>query len=382
MLDTSKPQVAIIQAAQAAAAKPLIPLGTVGTFDSTKWTTIGYLRRQSQDKFTWAEYLLFNSEKGYRWLVEADGHWTSIATLNKTPKIIGTSRFVDKQGYQDFATYESKVIFVIGEFYWKVRAGDSADVVDFIAPPCILSSEKTKKEVSWSMGTYLTPEQIQTAFALKTALPEPKGVAPHQINPHIENAKIMWRWFGLFTVIALVVQIYFALNSATVLTQDFAFKAGADSNVLSKPFKITNGDGAIRIAADTTLENGVASLSYTLIDKKTGATYRSGHELSFYSGTEDGESWKEGDASGAVVIDVPPGEYMLNVEGDMAVDAAKPGQTIGAKIRVQSGHASWLNWILVLLALLVMPLMASWRRSSFETARWAGSDKAGDDDDD
>ena len=52
---------------------------------------------------------------------------------------------------------------VVGECYWKVAVGETADTGDYVRPPEILSREVSavgeSKEVNWSLGTYLTPNE-------------------------------------------------------------------------------------------------------------------------------------------------------------------------------------------------------------------------------
>lgn len=69
--------------------KPLIPLGTRGTLRGEKWECIGFMRRAVRYygvDYAWGEYLLHNPLKGFRWLVESDGHWTFYETLAEPPQ--------------------------------------------------------------------------------------------------------------------------------------------------------------------------------------------------------------------------------------------------------------------------------------------------------
>ena len=95
---------------------------------------------------------------------------------------------------------------------------------------------------------------------------------------------------------------------------------------------------------------------------------------------EDGDRWSEGSNSGLVSFgNVPQGTYQLQIEGELAPEATRP---LGAVLRLERGHASWLNWLLLQLGLLSIPLFAAWRARAFEARRWADSDHAPDDDDD
>ena len=77
---------------------------------------------------------------------------------------------------------------------------------------------------------------------------------------------------------------------------------------------------------------------------------------------------------------VPAGTYQLQVEAELDPAAKKP---LTAVLHLERGHASWINWLLLQLGLLLLPLFAHWRGRSFEAARMADSDHAaGDDDDD
>ena len=39
--------------------------------------------------YSWDEYLLWNPYKGYRWLVESNGHWVLMKTLQTAVKESG-----------------------------------------------------------------------------------------------------------------------------------------------------------------------------------------------------------------------------------------------------------------------------------------------------
>ena len=72
----------------------------------------------------------------------------------------------------------AEVIQVTGEFTWRVKRGETNRVVDYVAPPLMLSSEASGNDLNWSQGCYTAPESIAAAFKLANALPEPIGVWP------------------------------------------------------------------------------------------------------------------------------------------------------------------------------------------------------------
>lgn len=390
VLDTSDKRVQLVEKAQAAMAYPLrIALGSKGRFsgeqfkggklEGVEWELIGHMRRSSDAGFSWSEYLLFNVSSGYAWLSESDGHWSVSSPPERTPKVIGLTAFHRGESFDHYQHYQTEVQHVLGEFYWKVKAGDLVDVNDYILPPQLLSREKTANEVSWSCAQYLTPEQVRLAFNVKTPLAEPKGIAPNQPSPFTQTNPVLWKRFGLFALGALLLQVYFAFTTNTVMKDTFSIAPNIESTKTTEPFKIA-GNGPLVLQNRTDVDNNWASFNYTLVDPGTGKVWRAEQNVEHYSGVDQGESWSEGSRSAQVVFaDVPPGTYQLQVEGETAKNAR---HAVGATLQLERGHASWLNWLLLQVLLLLMPLWGWWRAKAFENARWADSDHPRDNSDD
>ena len=382
LLDTSMRQVQLVNRAQALMDKPLaLPLGSKGTLGGITWQVIGHLLRVSEQGYTWSEYLLFEPRTGFAWLIEADGHWTYSRNADKPLKKFNNQAFRDGVRYDHFASYLAEVREVRGECYWKVRTGDTVEVEDYTAPPSIASREKDSKEVTWSVGEYVEPAVIQRTFSLKAPLPAPRGIAPHQPSPWAHTGARMWKAFAAFTVAALALQLWFAITTTEVRREQVSLKPGGDTSVLSNSFKVTGG-GPLALKAETDLYNSWATLAFTLVEPKTGKVWAAEQQLENYSGIdEDGDRWNEGSNTTLVTFGkVPAGTYQLQVEAELDPGAKKP---LTAVLHLERGHASWINWLLLQLGLLLLPLFAHWRSRSFEAARMADSDHAaGDDDDD
>lgn len=381
LLDTSTRQVQLISRAQEVMDTPLLlPLGSKGSLDGAAWQVIGHLRRASEQGYAWSEYLLFEPKQGFAWLIESDGHWTYARNAAKSLKRVGSQVFRDGRRYDHYSSYLAEVRQVQGECYWKVRAGDLVEVEDYIAPPSIASREKSTNEVTWTLGEYLEPAAVQKAFALKAALPAPRGVAPNQPSPWAEASARMWKAFAGFSVLAMFLQIWFAVTTTEVRREQVLLKPGAEAPVLSESFTVTGG-GPLALNVETDLDNSWAGLGFTLVEPKTGKVWTAEQQLENYSGMdEDGDRWNEGSNTALVTFgNVPTGTYQLQVEAELDPEAKKP---LTAILRLERGHASWFNWLLLQLGLLLLPLFAHWRARAFEAARMADSDHGGDDDDD
>lgn len=383
LLDLTNRKAQLVAKAQSALEfSPPLELGSKGKLDGAEWEVIGYMRRAASS-FSWSEYLLFSRGKGYRWLSESSGHWSYLWNCTQPAKAVGTSAWYGNQEFEHFEGYQAQVTHVLGEFYWKVRFGDSAEANDYIAPPQILSSEKTPREVTWTVGRYMPVAEVQSVFKPAKALPAPRGIAPNQPNPYAGEPARLWKWFCYLTVAILALQLGFAFRSTKVYSEYVSVPGGSDQGATTRPFTVSGKTGNLVLHNDTDLNNSWAGLSYTLVDPKSGQTWNESHEVSYYAGVDDGESWDEGSRTDDVVFqDVPPGEYMLNITAERPDDAPGP---VAANLRLEKGHPSWVNWLLLQIGLLVIPFWGSWRARSFENDRWADSDHprgGGDDDDD
>jgi len=68
---------------------PKIPIGARGTLRGEQLEVVGKQSRAVRYSgviYSWDEYLLWNPYKGYRWLVESNGHWLLLKTLTTAPK--------------------------------------------------------------------------------------------------------------------------------------------------------------------------------------------------------------------------------------------------------------------------------------------------------
>ncbi|MBP6203060.1 MAG: DUF4178 domain-containing protein [Azonexus sp.] len=361
---------------------PRLPLGSKGRLEGKPVEVIGFLvKRCVVDglAYNWSEYLLAAELGTYRWLTEYNGHWNVVDVLSKPPA--GGIIEVDSvrhggQVFKHFSTTQAaEVIQVAGEFTWRVRRGETNRVVDYVAPPLMLSSESTGNDLTWSQGSYVEPQVIAEAFGLKADLPKPTAVFANQPNAWSETNRRIWSLFWKLALAAILVQAFFIFVSSgkLLLRQDFTFEPLRGEEVQTREFEITGQPRKIAVRNQTSLDNNWIGLDMMLVNKVTGAAWPAARELSFYSGYDDGH-WTEGSREDEVVfLNIPAGTYYLTLDPDMAPD--KP-VAVRDQLEVHTAGAGWSNFVLVMIFLIIFPIFTSTRHAAFEARRWAESDHA------
>lgn len=189
--------------------KPLIPLGAVGKLADVEYTVIGFMERYAVyegKKYPWTEYLLYSPAAGFRWLVRNNGHWSFVEPATLTAMPSGNSLNFQGQSYRLYDRGVAYVRYVVGEFYWRVAAGEEVSTADYIAPPYMLSFERSSsssgEELNVSRATYLDIEVLENAFGVKD-IPRPWGVGVIQPQkPFPVEVGFFWLGF-VFILIAL-----------------------------------------------------------------------------------------------------------------------------------------------------------------------------------
>jgi len=395
ILDAQDPRLAILQKFKAATNDypPLIPLGTRGTIRGTPYEVIGFQRRTIHVDglpYSWGEYVLFNPYKGFRYLTEYNGHWNDTSILRSLPIVNDdvsppTVSYLGET-YRHFQTAKAGTSFVLGEFPWQVRVGESADVSDYVSPPRVISSERTGKEIAWSMGEYISGADIWKSFGLKGTPPERIGVYENQPSPLSADTKTIWAMFACFAAILVVLLAAFSIlaSSEQVFSSDYRFDPNAkgEASFVTDVFELKGHTSDLELTTTSNIDNSWIYLNCALINQDTGRAFDFGRELSYYYGHDEDGLWTEGKQDDTVTIpSVPPGNYYLRVEPESDGRGGIINYTITAKRDVP--QASFFG--IALLVLLVPAGLITWRSISFEHLRWAESDYApmtSDDDDD
>lgn len=382
--DPSDPNLLILQeAGRRLTQAPTIPLGSGGVLDGHPYDVIGFQYRTitvDDEEFGWSEYVLFNRERGFRYLSEYEGHWNDIRTVRALPvstrKFGRPAAFLDGEPFRHFQGALATTRYVLGEFPWQVRAGDSVHMMDYIAPPRLLSAERTDEETTWSLGRYMTGREIWRAFDLPGDPPRARGVFANQPSPYRGSVASYWGIFALLALLLLAVAAARLITAARqpVFTGQYAFRPGSGEAAFVTPiFELTGRSSNIEVQLDTDLRNNWTYFNLALIDAEAGTALDFGEEVSYYFGRDSDGAWTEGSTTGeAVVPTVEPGRYYLRVEPEGP--ARSP--TVTYTLTVRRDVPSPAFYLIALGLLAIPPVFVSLRAASFEARRWQESDYA------
>lgn len=164
----------LLKAAQDEPVRPLIALGSSGQLQGVRWQVVGFQHRMGQapgddEHFGWSEYLLFNRQRGFCFLVDAEDGWSVVKPTTGAPTMTGNGQSASYLGqrYTLQYAYNAETTYVAGEFYWRVERGQKSFHRDFAHGPSLLSMEQTPQELTWSSGIRLSADTVAKAFGLE-----------------------------------------------------------------------------------------------------------------------------------------------------------------------------------------------------------------------
>lgn len=354
----------------------LIPLGARGKLDGIEWEAIGFQERSSgsmAERYVWEETLLFNPRHGFRFLAQAQGHWTLYRVIKSGMPQPEKARFAR------FFSGGARTDYVLGEFYWRARTGDEVHMTDAISPPYVLSTEKNGEEINISLGVYLTPDEIAAAFALaRDKLPVPQGIAPNQPSPFAQRTPAVVRTALIALAVASgiqFIQVFHARNESVHNEHLTIGTATRDEVRVTQPFQMKPPQANVCLDSAADLNNNWAELNVTLVNADSDERRNLLQAMESYSGIEAGEPWQEGNRiANHCFSAVPGGQYRLIFNAEAGVLSWGADKQQIYYIQVHRDVPIWSNWFALLLALLPYPFYLWLRHHSFEYTRWSESD--------
>jgi hypothetical protein len=353
LLDVNEPGVAdLVERAKSRPRAFSLTMGARATLMGLPWEIIGLVERYvtvEGDRYTWWEFLLHNPYRGYRWLVEdPDHHWSFVELLFSPPdRSNGEEAELDGVTFLAFNGGKATISYVLGELTWEAKAGDVVDTIDYIAPPLMLSRERSHDEITWSRGTYLSAPEVFAAFKAVGNGASPEGIAPHQPNPYKDPA-VRRAAFGSvlgFGLLGVLLSVGHTVGGdGTVFTVHTGTMGSRDAPLLSDPFTLPDRfNSAVRVSVISP-----APVTWSLIGTTTADIY----ESTDWGGTT------------TVIARPAAGEYVLRAS------RAEGEDPVSVSMLVSAAPAPFWPVVLVFgwagLALAILHLGAS----SFEQRRW------------
>jgi endogenous inhibitor of DNA gyrase (YacG/DUF329 family) len=187
--------------------RPLIALGAVGRLQGVDWQVVGFQHRMGvtpgdDEHFGWSEYLLYNSQRGFSFLVDAEDGWSMVRPTSGAPKLAKGGMQASYLGttYRQLYAYKAETSYVAGEFYWKVERGQRTSNRDFANGNALLSMERDAREITWSSGNKIDSAQVAAAFKLA-------GRAEMFKRGDASPLSAQWSWSSILLVAFIVAVI-------------------------------------------------------------------------------------------------------------------------------------------------------------------------------
>ncbi|GIW82577.1 MAG: hypothetical protein KatS3mg105_4384 [Gemmatales bacterium] len=365
--------------------EPVLPLGTTGHLPQGEFIVIGFMQRsvtfEGIDYF-WHEYLLYNREIGFRWLVYSDNHFSFVEPIPPGDVIVQAQKaYYKNEVYRIFQKADATVRYVAGEFYWKVQIGEVVEATDFIHPPRMLSREISRgaesSEVNWSLGTYLPVADVEKAFGV-SGLPAPYGVAPNQ--PFLY--KNIYQSWGILLVVAFLAGglNYSFTSSRQLLAKAYTFPPGSNKATFeTEAFELESRKN-VMIRVDANVNNSWLFVNGDVVNLETQKAHPFLVQVSYYYGYSGGEHWREGSRSNYTFLSAPgKGKYKILMVVERGGGTLIPGVSSASlpdrlQLYVEQGKFRWLYWILLFVAISILPLCVAIYHLVFEGQRWQDSE--------
>ncbi|HEY6093362.1 MAG TPA: DUF4178 domain-containing protein [Gallionellaceae bacterium] len=374
VIDTANDNFRIIKKDHQSSRETDLPIGARGVLQGVKWEVIGYVEKKDKASLSfWDEYLLFNPYFGFRFLIQADNHWNLASVIKRDLPLSRDDNEVmlDGQKFSVFYRGQSSVEYVKGEFYWRVRKGDQETYADYVAPPRMLSVERSPQEINLSLAEYVLPEEVERAFGV--TLPRRIGVAPNQPAPFHGALSRMWQIAFIAVLASFVIQQSSGSGSLLLGTRLHIEQVTSNKSLSTPVFNIPRR-GNVQVQSGAPLQNNWADLDLSLAREDDNSAYEATQAIEYYSGYDGGDYWSEGSTVGQSYFSaVEPGNYRLIVEpatGLLGTDG------LDVSLEIRHGVATWGNFWLIALLILILPVYAVIRRWYFEYRRWSNSDYA------
>jgi ribosomal protein S27E len=342
-----------------------IPSGAEGELRKVHWMVAARFRYDWEDEGERGhslEYLLYNEEKGYRWLSEEDGEFSLGETVTDAPDVslfdlIPESRVKTKHG--SFRITESGLLtlsYVDGACPWRARIGDVVRYVDAVQSGRTFTEERVgtgeEGETEYFLASRVSRRQVMAAFGLEEGSTRIPAAAtspmPFMRNLLLYSGVLMFIVTGIGAISAM-------MSGKKIHEESFNLAEAAGKEFHTGSFRTDRPDETVQISLEIGLDNAWTDMGVALFKEEEGAVLGDEEALvEYYYGSEGGESWTEGSRSTDIFWKIPePGNYSLIV-------TAFEGDAGSAPVKLEVYRDVMRSWLLFLISIawLSLPLYA------------------------
>lgn len=331
-----------------------------------------------QDKYsrddTWSEYTLHERLQGFAFLIESQGHWTIVKETKAATSPLRTHDThlrVKGDLYERFTQYSFKILYANGEFPGDVfKEHQFADVVDYIAPPKMLSFEKdTRHNLTWFAGESVRYGDI--ANQTHRSLPDRQGVGATQVKIPVSIDTLVKSGVIAVLLVLLVQVLTGGSRSRELLDNNYHFKDSVyiDSETfVTEKFELEKRKSNIELYIYAPVDNSWFELNATLVNADDGTEYAIDQGVEYYHGYDEG-TWTEGSTQEhAYLTGIPKGTYFFQFSGSRGYLGA-PNFRVMATYDVPM----YSNLLIILLFVALIPIVIGIADYHYEQQRWSNS---------
>jgi len=361
--------------------------GMQGEIHGVLFTIIGMVGWEAQGD-VWVDLQLYSETHGYAWLSYERGHVCFVRKTRHLPNAL-VWNLAPKQSVTDglrtyrlYERYMATINYVAGELTWVAAVGNRVQIVEAIAPPLLLSGERSSTETEYHLSEYLDPAAVYRAFQVSGQIWPRAGV--HAAQPYhgpFKDAlsKAAFPFAILSGVLAAALWLF---GSGVQIHQETFLPGDLQTGRHSAEIEITRPNRLVALEMETNLDNAWVDFDIDVL-KDNEEIFSMGKAFSFYEGRDDEGYWSEGSRSARALFKVPePGRYRLNIQladGGTGETGTTPPETT-LELSVRQGYISSYYFVILLIITGIATLIGPGARIAFERRRWKAV--LDDDDDD
>jgi hypothetical protein len=259
------------------------------------------------------------------------------------------------QVFKHFSTTPiAEVIQVTGEFTWRVKRGETNRVVDYVAPPLMLSSEATGNDLNWSQGCYARRRALPPPSNCPMPCPSRSAFTPTSPTrgriPRAASGRCSssWPWSPSWSSPSS-----FHVQRKALLRQDFTFEPRSSDEVQSGEFTLAGKQRKLAVRQSTSLDNNWIGLDLLLVNKTT-ASLAGGARTGLLLGLRRRPADRRQPRRRGGFRQYPGRHLLPDARPDMAPDK---NVAVRDRLEVLTPRAGWSNFIIVMLFLAAFPIL-------------------------